>query len=314
MATNDEMIKQMYNSNLNSKKEQLTTDYEKALSDLDQQKADNQKVVDTNVQRVTAAAQKAKVNNEEYYAASGLSSGAKAQARLAQENQLQANLTALRAAQQEADASVERQRGLLANEYASAIRKAQADNDLALAQALYNEAQNAEAKLLAKQEAAANMMAQTGDYSRYGELYGLSDEEIRKLSGASGGGYGGSGGGGTGGSIDNGSVDKKGIYAMQEALGVTADGLWGPKSQAAAQEKWGVSDADSAWKNFQKTDASYYSDWTALDWEAYFARIRQDEGTAAAQEELQYFTSNGLIPKKMVVYAASGARGGKMGH
>ena len=198
MATNEEMIRQMYDSQLNSKKEQLTTDYEKALSDLEQQKLSNQKSFDTGLQRVNAAAQKAKVNNEEYYAASGLSSGARAQARLAQENQLQANLTTLRAAQQEADASVERQRGILANEYASAIRKAQADNDLAMAQALYQEAQNAEAKLLAQKEAAANMMAQAGDYARYGELYGLSEEEIKKLSKASagGGGRGASTGGG----------------------------------------------------------------------------------------------------------------------
>lgn len=58
----------------------------------------------------------------------------------------------------------------------------------------------------------------------------------------------------------------------------------------------------------------YYTGWDAGDWEGYFAKIRQSEGKAAAQEELNYFTSKGLIPKSMVVYAASGARGGQMGH
>ena len=57
-----------------------------------------------------------------------------------------------------------------------------------------------------------------------------------------------------------------------------------------------------------------YSDWDAGDWEAYFASIRQSEGKAAAQEELEYFTRNGLIPTNMVTHAASGARGGQMGH
>lgn len=58
----------------------------------------------------------------------------------------------------------------------------------------------------------------------------------------------------------------------------------------------------------------YYVGWDAGDWEGYFAKIRQKEGKAAAQEELNYFTSHGLIPKSKVVYAASGVRGGQTGH
>jgi murein DD-endopeptidase MepM/ murein hydrolase activator NlpD len=61
-------------------------------------------------------------------------------------------------------------------------------------------------------------------------------------------------------------------------------------------------------------NAAYYVNWDAGDWERYFAYIRQKEGQAAAQEELSYFTSTGLIPKNMVNYAAIGARGGQMGH
>ena len=237
MATNDEKIKQMYNSSLTSQKEQLATEYEKALTDLDQQKQANQKVTDANLRRTAVEAQKAQVNNEEYYAASGLSSGAKAQARLSQENQLQANMTALRTAQQEADASVERQRGLLAKDYESAIRQAQADNDLALAQALYAEAQNAEAKLLAKQEAAANLMAENGDYSRYGALYGLSDEEISQLNGS----YSPGG--------DNGSLSADQVKQLQEAMNanganLTVNGVYSSNNAAAA----GGLSAENAYK------------------------------------------------------------------
>lgn len=61
-------------------------------------------------------------------------------------------------------------------------------------------------------------------------------------------------------------------------------------------------------------DEKGYSDWDASDWESYFAQIRQSEGKSAAEEELQYFTSNGLIPKNMVTYGAIGARGSSRGH
>ena len=60
-------------------------------------------------------------------------------------------------------------------------------------------------------------------------------------------------------------------------------------------------------------DGSQYADWGAADWEGYFAQIRQSEGKAAAEEELNYFISQGWIPKNMTSYAAIGARG-SLGH
>lgn len=52
--------------------------------------------------------------------------------------------------------------------------------------------------------------------------------------------------GGTGGGVDNGTFDEEEVKAIQNALiqqgaNITADGLWGPQSQAAAREKLGVS-------------------------------------------------------------------------
>ena len=73
-------------------------------------------------------------------------------------------------------------------------------------------------------------------------------------------------------------------------------------------------DNDKPVDDTPKPKASDYADWDAGDWEGYFARIRQSEGKAAAEEELKYFTSNGLIPTKYVTYGAIGARGGSMGH
>lgn len=181
MSTTEEMINKMYDSQLTSQKEQLGTDYAAADARLTEQKEKNQKATDANIHRTNVAAQKAAVSDAEYYAASGLTSGAKAQARIARENQLQSDLTAIRTAQQEADAQVERERSLLAKDYAAAIRQAQAQNDLQKAQALYEQAQKDDAALLAKQEAAAGIMAEAGDFSRYGALYGLSDAEITSL-------------------------------------------------------------------------------------------------------------------------------------
>jgi peptidoglycan hydrolase-like protein with peptidoglycan-binding domain len=57
---------------------------------------------------------------------------------------------------------------------------------------------------------------------------------------------GGGGGGNSG--YDNGSLTQVGVSALQKALGVEVDGKWGPKSQAAALKKWGVSSADEAYK------------------------------------------------------------------
>lgn len=180
--SSEELIKQMFDAQLKAQKEQLQNDHNAAVSDLDAQKQMNQKVTDTNLNRTAVEAQKGAVSDEEYYAAAGLTSGAKAQARMARENQLLSNLTAIRAAQQTADAESERQRGLLAREFDSAIRKAQAENDLQKAQALYEEAEKRDAALLKQQEAAANLMAQGGDYSRYGALYGLTDAEVNRLN------------------------------------------------------------------------------------------------------------------------------------
>lgn len=174
-------IEEIYAAQLAAQKERLKQDYTAADSDLTHQKQLNQKATDANLTRTAVEAQKAAVGNAELHNAYGLSSGARMQARVAQENQLQANMTALRATQQEADAEVERQRSILAQEYASAIRQAQSENDMAKAEALYQQAQQEQQALLERQKAAAQLMAQTGDYSRMAKLYGLSGKEVAAL-------------------------------------------------------------------------------------------------------------------------------------
>ena len=185
---NEEYINKMYDAQLGNKKEQLTQTYNQAISDLDAAKAQGQQNLQKNLNATAVENQRAQKNYAEVQNAYGLSSGAMAQARLAQDNQLQADLTTLRATQETADAGIEKERALLAQQYSSAITQAQAENDLARAEALYKEAKDAEAKLLAKQEGAAQLMAGVGDYSLLGQRYGRSPDQIAKLTPKSGGG------------------------------------------------------------------------------------------------------------------------------
>ena len=64
----------------------------------------------------------------------------------------------------------------------------------------------------------------------------------------------------------------------------------------------------------QEETTDMYAEWDGLDWEEYFSSIRKSEGQSAAEAELDRMNKAGLIPKNMVTYASSGARGGKMGH
>ena len=50
---------------------------------------------------------------------------------------------------------------------------------------------------------------------------------------------------------NNGSHTNSEIKAMQDYLGLSGDGKWGPNSQAAAKAKWGVTSADEAWAKYQ---------------------------------------------------------------
>lgn len=196
MSTTEDQIKKLYSSQLASQKEQLQQDYLRADAEYAAEKEKAQKTTDANLTRTAVEAQKSAVNTAELHNAYGLSSGARAQARLAQENQLQANLTALRMQQQELDTDVERQRSLLSQQYQSAIRQAQAENDLAKAEALYEEAKRQQSNLLAQQQTqmkyayeAAMLMADAGDYTQLVNFYknqgiNMTDADLQLLMGA----------------------------------------------------------------------------------------------------------------------------------
>ena len=154
-------------------------------------------------------------------------------------------------------------------------------------------------------------------------------------TGGSGNGSNNGSGNGSGGGVNNSGYSADLVKRAQAYVGATPDGQWGSKSAAAAGDQGYTSltqvlnamglSSNGALAGNQgskptetpkpaEPKASQYAGWSAGTWEAYFAKIRQSEGKEAAQEELNYFTSKGLIPKNMVTYASSGARGGQMGH
>lgn len=180
--TNEEMINQMYDAALTGQKTQLEQNYNKGLADLEAEQQKIQQQTDENLNRTYVEAAKAQKNWNEVQNAYGLTSGAMGQARLAQDNQLQADLTALRGAQATVDANIERERTTLSQEYMAAIAQAQADNDLQRAQALYDQAKADEADLLAKQTEAGKLLAAAGDYSILGNIYGLTPEQVALLN------------------------------------------------------------------------------------------------------------------------------------
>lgn len=217
-----EYINKMYNGSLESQKQTLASGYENNVSNIDASMEKQQKATDANLNRTYVESAKAAKNYGEVQNAYGLTSGAMAQERLAQDNQLQADLTALRAAQTDSDAQFERQRNLLAKEYSAAIAKAQADNDYQRAQALYAAAKADEDQLMQMQKDAGNLMAGVGDYSILAKLYGLTDEQLALLNRKYGGG-GGSGGGG-GGSYRRRVGDDSGLTAEELLALMYGDG------------------------------------------------------------------------------------------
>ena len=193
--TNEEMINQMYDASLAGQKSQLAQSRDQGLADLQAEQERLQKQTDANLNRTYVEAARDQKNYAEVQNAYGLTSGAMAQARLAQDNQLEADLTALRGAQANIDANIEREKTMLSQQYMAAIAQAQADNDLKRAQALYDQAKRDEDALRQNQLDAGKLMASVGDYTILANLYGLTPQQLALLMPNGVPGSGGSAGG-----------------------------------------------------------------------------------------------------------------------
>ena len=209
-ADQSEYIRRMYEQQLAANKAQLESDYNQNVSNL----AGEESKIGSNYyeqrRQTQSNADRAQANYNEIATASGLNTGTRGQAQLARSNQLQSDLTTLNNAEAQNRAEIERQRTLLGQQYQNAIQKAQAENNMELAQRLYQEAVRVDESVidaskndsqraleilnmmlsqissdrnLASEEArqAAEIAAASGKYGLYGKLYGLSDDVVSRL-------------------------------------------------------------------------------------------------------------------------------------
>lgn len=209
-ADQSEYIRRMYEQQLAANKAQLESDYNQNVSNL----AGEESKIGSNYyeqrRQTQSNADRAQANYNEIANASGLNTGTRGQAQLARSNQLQSDLTTLNNAEAQNRAEIERQRTLLGQQYQNAIQKAQAENNMELAQRLYQEAVRVDESVidaskndsqraleilnmmlsqissdrnLASEEArqAAEIAAASGKYGLYGKLYGLSDDVVSRL-------------------------------------------------------------------------------------------------------------------------------------
>lgn len=203
-------IRQMYEQQLAANKAQLESDYNQNVSDLEGEESKIGSNYYEQRRQTQSNSDRAQANYNEIANASGLNSGTRGQAQLARNNQLQSDLTTLNNAEAQNRAEIERQRTLLGQQYQNAIQKAQAENNMELAQRLYQEATRVDESVieaskndsqraleilnmmlnqvssdrnLASEEArqAAEIAAAGGKYGLYGKLYGLSDDVVSRL-------------------------------------------------------------------------------------------------------------------------------------
>ena len=136
----------------------MQDNYTQNIGALDGEKQSVQQQTDDNLTRTYIEADKAYKASTQQPNAPMLSGAANTQAALSRGNQVQQDVTTLRDAQSTADAEIKRERQLLASEYESAIKKAQADNDMQRAQQLYEAAKQEEERLTEYKKTAGNLL------------------------------------------------------------------------------------------------------------------------------------------------------------
>lgn len=132
-------LQTLYDSNLRASQAAVDKQYAGYEAALNAEKEKAQLAADKSMTQEAVNAQRAQRAWNEAQSAYGLSSGAQGQVAVSRANQTQADISAIQAAQQAADAEIERQRTQYKEQYAAALLEAAANNDTQRAQALYEE-------------------------------------------------------------------------------------------------------------------------------------------------------------------------------
>ena len=176
-----QLLQEAYDQKRAGKKKQLQAAYDRELAEITglEQAADRQ-ARESATRRSTQARQDKAAWNE-IQTAQGLTSGAQGQALLTMDNQLRGDLTAISQAGNAEAAELAARRQALARDLAAQLEQGQAESDYEEAMALYQLSREQDSQQAQTQKAMAALLAQAGDFSLYGALYGLTQEQIRRL-------------------------------------------------------------------------------------------------------------------------------------
>ena len=185
-------LQTLYDANLRASQAAVDKQYAGYEAAINAEKEKAQLAADKSMTQEAGNAQRAHRARNEAQSAYGLSSGAQGQVAVSRANQTQADIAAIQAAQQAADAEIERRRTQYKEQYAAALLEAAANNDTQRAQALYEE--------MVRQDNALTEQRQQNTEWALSYLNGRAENAGRNGGGGGGGtGGGGTGGGGTGG-------------------------------------------------------------------------------------------------------------------
>lgn len=157
----DKYINKLYGDSGAAQKDMLTGNLAQNNAALDEAKQQVQQQTQTHLARTNVEANQMGKN----FQARTMSTGGGQQAALSQWSQRRTDVNALQGKQANADYEIERQRKLLGEQYAAAIKQAQANNDMEKAQALYDAAKAEENQLLELRKQGATLLSNKGDRS-----------------------------------------------------------------------------------------------------------------------------------------------------
>jgi len=173
MSTNyEKLLEEAAGKKLAGKKKQLQSSYDQSLEDLAElERGAERQARESATQRTAEAKQTAQ----------GLTSGAQSQALLAMDNQLRGDLAAIANTRDAATAELARKRQALSRDLAQQLEQAQLESDYEQVMQRYQLRKDQDSQEAQNQKAMAALLAQAGDFSLYGALYGLTPEQIRRL-------------------------------------------------------------------------------------------------------------------------------------
>lgn len=180
---NEDSINRMYDAQMESAALEAKMAYDKELSNLEAQQQAAVRETDKALNDAYVNALRKNQNYQEVQNAYGQGSGAALRAQLARETGLTEKLTDLRRLQLGKDAKTELDRAGLTDTLGSKLASAQKTADDKRNAALYEAAEKEEQALVEEQKTVGELLAKQNNWSVLGKLYGLTQDQIDRLSG-----------------------------------------------------------------------------------------------------------------------------------